>query len=136
MNRVHRTSLQIGVLITAVVLLSGCSTDAPFKRGFDYAGGGLTGPDFDNVTFSGTVRPVLQRCVSCHAAGAGGWAYDGGASSHGAVLAVINRSNAPNSLLLVKATGGDGHGGGSIFSAASNDYAAIVAWIEAGAPDN
>lgn len=128
--------MSLAVLVALSVATTGCSTDAPFDRGFDLVGVGASGPDFDNVTFAGTVQPVLRSCTGCHAAGAGGWEYDGGSGSHAAVVGVIDSGNPTNSLLLIKATGGDGHGGGSIFSAASADYAAIVAWIEAGAPNN
>ena len=134
-TRATRVNRIVGLIAIAVMFV-GCSTDAPFKRGFDYSGGSLSGPDFDNVTFDGTVRAVLRPCASCHSSGAGGWTYDGGGGAYDAVISVVNRNDPPNSPLLINATGGDGHGGGAIFSQSSSEYAAIVAWIEAGAPNN
>ena len=123
------------VLLLAVLLI-GCGTENPFDRGEPFDEG--LGPDesLGEVSFAANVRPALQSCTGCHAGGAGGWTYDGGGDAYDDVLQVVNLQDPINSRLLVKATGGNGHGGGALFSASSTQYRVIQAWIEQGAPNN
>lgn len=123
--------------ILSLFVVAGCGTDNPFDRGADLpnngnSGGSVIGP----VSFANDVMPALQVCASCHSGGAGGWVYTGGVDSYDSVISVINRTSPDESELLVKAIGGDGHGGGSFFNAGSSEYQTIVAWIAAGAEDN
>ena len=119
------------------VVVSGCGTENPFSRGPETEDDATNNPVAgENVSFSSDVVPALNSCVSCHRSGAGGWTYDGGAGAYASVLEVVDRNDPAGSLLLVKATGGGGHGGGTLFSSSSNQYDAILRWIEQGAGDN
>lgn len=114
---------------------AGCGTEHPFDRGAPF--GDPAGPaPGEAVSFQAHVKPALQACTSCHAAGAGGWTYDGGANAYNQVISQIDTQSPGDSPLLINATGGSGHGGGTIFSASSADYQALLAWIEEGAMDN
>ena len=68
------------------------------------------------------------------------WIVEGGVfqvltdEPKGAAEPRINRENAAASLLLQKATFEVAHGGGPRFEKGSDDYNAILRWIEAGAP--
>lgn len=120
--------------IVTIFALSACGTENPFDRGpreadFEDSFGPVTG----DISFAQHVVPALNTCRSCHAGGAGGWTYTGG---HDQVVSVVNTGNPADSELLIKGTGGDGHGGGSVFSASSNQYQAILAWIQQGALNN
>ena len=127
---------KLGVL-ASVFVLAGCGSEIPFERGPNIDDDLATPPDqVTDISFSADVVPILQSCTGCHTSGTGGWTYSGGAGSHGQVLSVINTTSPANSLLLVKATGAGGHGGGSLFSASSDEYQAILAWIQEGAMNN
>ncbi|MEZ4700412.1 MAG: hypothetical protein R2834_08785 [Rhodothermales bacterium] len=123
-------------IIVALLLVAGCGTENPFSRGPETLDEGGGGPITGSVSFSSDVVPLLRPCASCHSSGAGGWTYAGGANAFSAVSSVIDTGSPTNSLMLVKATGGAGHGGGTVFSAASSQYTTIRAWIEQGARDN
>ncbi len=123
-------------LIVAVVLV-GCGTDHPFDRGDDLPEGAIVDtPSGADLSFSADVKPLLAVCASCHSGGAGGWVYAGGVESYDAVSSEIDTITPQDSELLIKATGGDGHGGGAIFSASSSSYNTIVNWISQGAQNN
>lgn len=123
-------------LILVLVLFAACGTEHPFDRGDDLpAGNEVTTPSAP-LSFSADIKPVLQACASCHSGGAGGWVYAGGVESYDAVIDEIDINNPEDSVLLIKATGGDGHGGGALFAANSSSYQAIVNWIEQGAQNN
>lgn len=123
------------LLAAASLVIAGCGTENPFSRGpetIDEGGGPITG----DIGFSAQVVPLLRGCTSCHSGGAGGWTYAGGATAHAAVIAVVNTGSPDESLLLVKGSGGAGHGGGTVFARGSSAYETIRAWIEQGALDN
>lgn len=122
--------------ILSLFVLMGCGTDNPFDRGADLPVTADTGGEIGPVSFANDVMPALQVCASCHSGGAGGWVYTGGVGSYDAVIEVVSQSSPEESELLVKAIGGDGHGGGAFFSANSSEYQTIVAWIRSGAEDN
>jgi hypothetical protein len=126
---------RILIPIFALFVLVGCGTDNPFDRGADLPGNGNEAPS-GPLSFASDVKPALQVCASCHSGGAGGWVYTGGVDSYNAVLSVIDTINPQRSELLIKATGGDGHGGGSLFSANTSSYQAIATWISQGAKNN
>ncbi|MDZ4700725.1 MAG: hypothetical protein SH809_13530 [Rhodothermales bacterium] len=125
----------LGVLLAAL-FLAGCGTENPFSRGFETNDGGNGGPITGDVSFAANVVPALRGCPACHSSGAGGWTYAGGGGAYGAVASVVDTGSPANSLLLVKGSGGAGHGGGTVLSASSSGYATILAWIEQGARDN
>ena len=129
---IKRTLLAFGLS----VILIGCGTDTPLDRGDDRPGGSNWEVPSGPISFASDVNPVLQVCASCHSGGAGGWVYAGQAEAYSAVLDVISTSSPENSELLIKATGGDGHGGGSFFSVGSSGYQTIANWIAQGAENN
>ena len=117
--------------------LVGCGTENPFDRGEDFDDGTVEAPGAaESVSFATDVKPALSKCSSCHAGGTGGWTYDGGANAFGQVLSVVDLDDPENSTLLVKGSGGNGHGGGKVFSVSSEDYKALLAWIEDGGLDS
>jgi hypothetical protein len=96
-------------------------------------------PTASLTDFDPTISQILQaRCGSCHAADA--FAGKGAFGLHGdptydyeTILALVDLDSADASVLLVKARGED-HGGGATLTVDSDDYQALLAWIEAGAP--
>ena len=123
-------------LIMLPMILLGCGTDNPFTRGAKFDDDTILPPAGSTISFSEDVVPLLTSCLSCHGSGTGGWTYSGGPTAHTAAVRVINRSSPSNSPLLVKATGGSSHGGGTLFSTSSIEYKTILQWIEQGAQDN
>lgn len=119
----------------ALFVLIGCGTDNPFDRGADLPYGNDAAPT-GPLSFASDVKPLLRVCASCHSGGAGGWVYTGNVESFNAVLTVIDTINPERSQLLIKATGGNGHGGGSLFSANTSSYQTIANWIAQGAKNN
>ena len=97
-------------------------------------GGGASGP------FATDVEPLLiANCQACHVANgpAGSTRYlltGDAATDYTAVIALINKDAPDQSLLLQKASGAAGHGGGTRFATSSPEYATILAWIQSGAP--
>jgi hypothetical protein len=106
---------------------------APEAGAADGRGDGAGGSSF------ATVRPLLARdCAGCHAAGreAGTSGFvlgDDPAADHRSTRAFVEPANARASRLLDKAAG-QGHGGGVVWTPRSSEYAAVLAWITAGAP--
>ncbi|NNE68993.1 MAG: hypothetical protein HKN29_01375 [Rhodothermales bacterium] len=121
-------------LLMAVTML-GCGTENPFDRGPDYDTG-TNESVVGDITFSASVIPALSGCTGCHSNGTGGWTYDGGADAFAQVMSEVDLGSPESSALLVKGSGGDGHGGGTVIATSSSAYADILAWIEAGALDN
>ncbi len=116
-------------------MLSACGTDHPFDRGQIYNDAVGTGDPVDgsSLSFATDIQPLLSACVGCHSGGTGGWTYDGGADALTQVRSVINTGSPGESVLLVKGSGGDNHGGGTVFGASSSTYEMIEAWIASGA---
>jgi mono/diheme cytochrome c family protein len=143
-------------VLAVALLLSGCGAENPLQRG---ESSGATPPDnsspcgakivsFNSLaktaqddcpptaSFSAAVKPALQRCSGCHASGAGGWTYDNGPQAYTQTLGQLDQDDAATSPLLLKAINQSSHGGGPQFTSTSAEYADILAWIAAGAPDN
>ncbi|HAY36148.1 MAG TPA: hypothetical protein DCY57_04105 [Bacteroidetes bacterium] len=127
-----RTLLALGLSVALI----GCGTYNPLDRGDDLPGGSNLEVPSGPLSFSSDVKPILQVCATCHSGGAGGWVYAGQAEAHGAVLAVIDTITPEDSELLIKATGGGGHGGGSFFNVGSDKYQTVATWIAEGAENN
>lgn len=144
-------------LTVAFVALGGCAADNLLERGQSVTGPAADPcteaataqaavqddcPDADpeppaaTVSFAEAVQPILQRCVGCHAGGAGGWTYDGGPQAYAQTVARIDPDDAAGSSLLRKGSNQSSHGGGALFTEDSEEYAAVLAWIASGAPDN
>ena len=127
------------LLFTALpsLLLLGCGTDNPFERGPDYDDGTVEMPlPGGQFSFATDVQPILTACVGCHTTGTGGWTYDAGADAYAQVQGIVDADDPENSPLLIKGSGGDGHGGGTLFTGSSTDYMILLQWIQDGAPDN
>ena len=127
---------QILYSVILSLALLGCGTENPFGRGEDFDDGTAVTPGpGGNVSFATNIKPVLKKCTSCHSGGTGGWTYDGGTNAYMQATSVVDADNPENSLLLLKGTGKNGHGGGAIFSITSDDYKALLAWIQGGVPE-
>jgi hypothetical protein len=127
----------LGLLVWASMLAAGCGSENPFSRGAATADGSAEPPPAGAiVSFSADVVPLLAPCASCHNSGVGGWTYRGGGTAYAAVTDVVDRAAPDESLLLIKATGGNGHGGGQVFGANSTQYDTILRWVQQGAIDN
>jgi hypothetical protein len=105
----------------------------------------------DDVSFRRDVMPVLFRAGcnagTCHGSARGKdgfmlslFGYDAKGDYHRIVNEMVGRRlnyAAPEqSLLLKKATGAVPHTGGKRFGSESEHYRTLLAWIEAGAPDD
>ena len=128
MTRAHLT-------IVFLALLAACGTDHPFERG-EVVSGPVAPEPLPSVSFQESVVPALQGCASCHAGGAGGWTYDGGPQAYEQAVSRIDLDAPAQSSLLGKATNEFAHGGGPQFTVESEEYEVVLAWIEAGGPDN
>jgi hypothetical protein len=127
-------NMVFGLLMAAAMI--GCGTENPFDRGIEFDTGIEEGSGTEEISFSAMVIPALSVCAGCHSSGTGGWTYGGGADAYSQVIDLINVNDPETSLLLVKGSGGEGHGGGTVLASSSSDYADIVAWVNAGASNN
>jgi hypothetical protein len=89
------------------------------------------------IAFASVFPLIDGGCKRCHMPG--GMAADSkflltgqAAMDYAAVRALVDPSAAAGSRLLAKAAG-QGHGGGVIYRTSSTEYAALLAWIQAGA---
>lgn len=130
--------IRIFTIAAALVVfgLAGCGTENPFDRGPDFDNDVIDPGQSSEISFSTSIKPILQKCEGCHSGGTGGWTYDGGGGAHGQALSVVDLSDPEGSLLVVKAIGGDAHGGGAVISNNSDSYNALLVWIQEGAKDN
>lgn len=89
-------------------------------------------------SFADDVKPLLSICTGCHASGPGAtsWTYDAGSNAYGQVMLKVTVTDPASSLLLTKASGSTSHEGGTFYPTSSSGYKTMLAWIEAGAPDN
>ena len=128
----------------ALVFAAGC---ADFSRGERFEAslgaadddGGVVG-EAGALSFTTDIEPILQsRCSGCHSGG--GAAANSGfqltgdpALDYATVSGLVDTSSPTDSTLLIKVTGRDGHGGGAVLAADSPEYAALLQWVEEGAP--
>lgn len=150
------------LLIAVLAFLWGCGADNPLQRGEasialgDDTANPSTGnspcaqalllakssrfaavtQQSDCPSFSADVFPVLQSCSGCHAGGAGGWTYNGGPQAYAQVLSAVDVDAADQSILLLKATNQNSHGGGALFAPDSAEFNSILTWIALGTPDD
>ncbi|NND72093.1 MAG: hypothetical protein HKN43_10985 [Rhodothermales bacterium] len=123
------------ILISSILLTAGCFSEHPFGRG--QSDGSATGElPLTNLSFNSDIKPLLSTCTACHAAGAGGWVYDGGVNAYAQAVSVVSPGLPGQSDLLINTRGAANHGGGTIYNASSDAYNAIEAWIVEGALDN
>jgi uncharacterized membrane protein len=93
--------------------------------------------DAGGVSFA-SVRPLIDdQCKRCHVAGGmadtSSFLLAGDAmAEYTAVRALVDVAAPAQSRLLAKAAG-ESHGGGVIYRPTSPEYAALLAWIQAGA---
>lgn len=113
------------------------ATETPSSGDDDVTtGGGSPTPTEPPISFTNEVKPLLVRCTVCHSSGTGGFTYDGGSNAYNQAMTQVNVNDPPNSLMLIKMSGGQGHGGGTIYPTSSEEYQTVLGWIEDGAPDN
>ena len=138
------TSDRVGLVIAALAAAVGATGCADLSRGSptpdaiapDSAqdGGAEAGPS----SFAADVHGiVVEGCHDCHVAG--GQADDTPFLLTGdvtadfeAVTAFVNTGAPSGSRILTKMTG-QGHGGGTVYSADSPPYRAVLRWIQEGA---
>jgi hypothetical protein len=105
--------------------------------GMDETGGATTG-DGVAMSFVDDVYPrLVDGCQQCHSeqGSASTTSYlvtDDVDETFEATVEIVDLDAPADSRLLRKARG-DGHGGGAVFDAQSEDYQAILTWIEQGA---
>ena len=115
----------------AALVSTGC---ADFHRGPAPRDGSADGFEVVDVTFEGSVYPILDfECVECHSASgqasSTNFVLTGNARLDRAmVVALVTPGNPSESRLLVQATS-DSHGGGQRFATDSSEYQTISAWI-------
>jgi hypothetical protein len=128
-------------LLVAAIALAGC---ADLERGPaavppDAAAteDAATPADGEALSFATHVRPVLEACVRCHAAGqeAGDTqlVFAGDAAADLASVVRFVDTSAPAGSRLLAKTRGQGHQGGAIYAADSPEYQTILHWIQQGA---
>lgn len=91
-------------------------------------------PDYLHVA-----RPILAaRCAGCHGTLQTGWRVSAGmsddAGDYQATLGEVDAAAPAASLLLTKATNRTAHSGGALLPTTSPEYAALLGWVQAGAP--
>ena len=99
--------------------------------------GGAVNPD-GGVTFAAVEPILIGSCQRCHSSGgeAGDTAFlltGDAAADHTAATAFVNPGAPASSRLLTKMAG-NGHGGGTVFGAATPEYQTVLSWIQEGAP--
>jgi hypothetical protein len=118
------------MVLWAAALLAACGT---FERGEGAAPTTAT-PSADDV-----LEILYDRCNVCHGSGgiAAGSAYflaHDREPDLDTVAALITPGDPDGSRLLVKARGGESHGGGAVLPAGSDEESTVAGWIAAGAP--
>jgi len=99
-----------------------------------------TPPAASGPTFVTDIKPLLaSSCNACHTNTAivgTSMLYDAAddAGAHAVITGEVDLANPAASELLVKASGGGGHGGGAPWPAGGSQAQTVEAWITAGAP--
>ena len=132
-------------LTLMLALVIGSTACADFRRGeyWEQDETGDTGDTADGGEgpgYAADIHPLLDSgCERCHAAGKSAGNTDflivsaDTEASYASALDFVDTGDPGSSRLLSKCAG-QGHGGGVIFDESSDEYALILAWIDAGAP--
>src|SRR5205085_6600844 len=113
------------------------SASIPVDGGADLLGD--AGPsDGGTISFASTVHPLLiAGCRGCHATGqqAGDTRLllTGDAAADYLVVTPLVDPSAPAASRLLSKMSGNGHGGGTVYAAATPEYQAVLQWIQQGA---
>jgi hypothetical protein len=130
-----------GVACAVILTVAGCADleRGPGASAPDAAAGddAAASPDGGTLSFASSVRPLLETCVRCHAAGqqAGDTTllFTGiAAADYAAVVAFVDTTTPAASRLLAKMRG-QGHEGGTIYAADAPEYQTVLHWIQQGA---
>lgn len=94
-------------------------------------------PADSGISFA-TVWPLIDGgCKRCHMPGgmaaSSSWLLTGQAGTDYPLVRALVDTAAPAGSRLLAKTAGQGHGGGVIYGTSSSEYAALLAWIQAGA---
>ena len=137
----------MAMLAAACALLAACadfsrgpSTAAPADGAAAAETNDAGGAETAAVSFAAAIEPLLlSACRGCHAQGqeAGDTQFvlvGMAAADYATVSRLVNTAAPASSRLLLKMSGNNGHGGGTVFAAGSPQYETVLAWIEQGAP--
>lgn len=135
---VSRHSLASKVAVALALFAVACGAEHPLQRGEPTVktqpqvdpGGGSDGEDTvtPKSVFLAKVRPNVEvSCKMCHD---GSFISDDAEADYAAIKALISAGSAADSLLFKKAQGGEGHGGGELWSAGSAELEALKGWID------
>ena len=104
-------------------------------------GGGNTPPATPALSYVTDVKPIMQsQCGACH--GPTGLApavasmpllFNDDAADHSTLVSRVNLQTPDASLLVEKAIGNMGHGGGASIASGSADHQTLIQWIQDGA---
>jgi len=87
-------------------------------------------------TFGADVMPVLiAKCQVCHGSN-GRFTITTTSSTYNNIVALEGSAVAGGQYLLSKGSGTEGHGGGTVITTSSAEYATIKSWVDAGAANN
>jgi len=87
-------------------------------------------------TFGADVMPVLiAKCQVCHGSN-GRFTITTTSSTYNNIVALEGSAVAGGQYLLSKGSGTEGHGGGTVITTSSVEYATIKSWVDAGAANN
>jgi hypothetical protein len=86
--------------------------------------------------FGSNVMPILNaKCKVCHGSN-GRFTITTTSSTYNNITALKGSAKAGGQYLLSKGSGTVGHGGGTVISTSSAEYATIKSWVNAGAANN
>ena len=101
-------------------------------------GGTVTPPPTTSASkkFGADVMPVLvAKCKVCHGSN-GRFTITTTSSTYNNIKALKGAATTSGQYLLSKGSGTVGHGGGTVISTSSAQYATIKSWVDAGAKNN
>ena len=103
-------------------------------------GGGMTAtpPPTTSAskTFGADVMPILiAKCQKCHGEN-GRFMITSANATYNNITALKGSALAGAQYVLSKGSGTVGHGGGTVISTSSAEYATIKSWVDAGAANN
>jgi len=131
-------------VVLVLGLLAGCADVERGPRPLEPdAGPDAAAPEAGSVTEAGgvafaSVWPLIDGgCKRCHMPGgmaaSSTFLLTGQAGTDYPLVKALVDTAAPGGSRLLAKTAGQGHGGGTIYATGSSEYAALLAWIQAGA---